>query len=162
MKKSFSRFFIFPFITASITLVIVFLPFRSYGQSVGSCSDATDLTNKTENQLKDYLAQCEKEIADQQKNLDSQQQQSKTIKGDISSLTTKINKAKLDINGKNVIIENLSREISSKNQKIGELSFKPQDSVNSLGQLMRKTLAMSSGMVQISLQVHEDAECGRV
>lgn len=144
MKKSFSRFFIFPFIPVLIILVIVFLPFQSYGQAVSSCSNVSDLTNKTEDQLKAYLAQCEKEIADQQKNLDSQQNQSKTIKGDISALTNKINKTQLDIKSKNVVIESLSREIISKNQTINELSSKLQDKLNSLGQLMRKTLELDN------------------
>ena len=129
-------------ITVFIYGLFVFGPIISFAQDVGSCSDLTDIDKKSETELRAYLAQCEKEIQDQQIELDGQQKQSKTIKGDISILTTKISKARLDIKAKNAIITQLSRQISSKNAKIGELTSSLQNKKESLAQLIRKTLEM--------------------
>jgi peptidoglycan hydrolase CwlO-like protein len=128
--------------SAFLAFVLSVLPLQSLAQSAISCSDITDISQKSEDQLRQYLNECEKEIADQQVQLDGQEQQSKSIKGDISILTTKISQSKLDIKAKNALIEQLSRQISSKNATIGQLSSKLQDKKDSLAQLIRKTMEL--------------------
>jgi len=121
-------------------------------QSVSSCTDITNLSQKSEDELKAYLAQCEKEIAEQQALLNEQAKQSKTITGDISILTTKINKAKLDIKSRNAVITKLSKEIGSKEQKISQLEFNLENKKESLAQLIRKTLELDqSSLVYLLL-----------
>jgi membrane-bound lytic murein transglycosylase B len=89
--------------------------------------------------LEAELAALEAEIAVKQKELDGQKGQSKSIQNDISVLTTKINKAKLDIKAKNLTITKLGGEITQKKETINELSDKIDREKESLAQLIRKT-----------------------
>jgi peptidoglycan hydrolase CwlO-like protein len=125
-----------------ILSVTIFAPTVLFAQSSISCTDVSNLSQKSESDLKAYLAQCEKEIAEQQAQLDTQTKQSKTITGDITVLSTKINKAKLDIKARNAVIAKLSKDIGSKKQKIGQLELTLEDKKDSLAQLIRKTLEL--------------------
>ncbi len=89
--------------------------------------------------LEAELASLEAEIAAKQKELDGQKGQSKSLQNDISVLTTKINKAKLDIKAKNLTIAKLGGEITQKKETINELSDKIDREKESLAQLIRKT-----------------------
>lgn len=90
-------------------------------------------------QLESELAALEQEIAAKQKELDGQKGQSKTLQNDIAVLTTKVNKAKLDIKAKNLTITKLGGEITEKKQTIETLSEKIDKEKESLGELIRKT-----------------------
>ncbi len=82
--------------------------------------------------------QLVQEIAQKQKELDSQKGQSGSLSRDISILTTQIKKAKLDIQAKNLVIKKLGGEISQKNQRIVTLVTKIDTEKESLAQLVRK------------------------
>src|SRR3989344_557727 len=140
------------FILIAILGFLFVQPRNIRAQSVSSCTDITNLSQKSEDELKAYLAQCEKEIAEQQALLDEQSKQSKSITGDISILTTKINKAKLDIKSRNAVIAKLSKEIGSKEQKINQLESTLENKKESLSQLIRKTLELDqSSLVYLFL-----------
>lgn len=88
--------------------------------------------------LESELADLEKEIAEKQKELNNQKGQSVSISRDIAILTTQINKAKLDVKAKNLIIKKLGGEINEKSKQIEVLSSKINNEKESLAQLIRK------------------------
>lgn len=88
--------------------------------------------------LEAELANLEKEIAAKQKELDQQKGQSVSLSRDISILSAQIEKSKLDIRAKNLIIQKLGGEITAKNKKIEALSSKLSKEKESLAQLIRK------------------------
>ncbi|MCX6756446.1 MAG: lytic murein transglycosylase [Candidatus Nomurabacteria bacterium] len=102
---------------------------------------ADDLSNAQadRSKLEMELANLEQEIAAKQRELDGQKGQSKTLSGDIKILITQINKAKLDINAKNLTIKKLGGEIVQKNKKIQTLTEKIESEKQTLGQLVRKS-----------------------
>lgn len=106
-------------------------------------------------QLESELAKLEKEIAAKQKELESQKGKSVSISRDISILTAQIQKSKLDIKAKNLIIQKLGGEISAKNKKIEALSTKIDKEKESLAQLIRKERQMDDKSI-ISLILSQD------
>ncbi len=88
--------------------------------------------------LEAELVQLDIEKARLEKQLNSQKGQSTSISRDIAILTTQINKSKLDIKAKNLIIQKLGGEISQKNQQIKILNSKIENQKDSLSQLIRK------------------------
>lgn len=88
--------------------------------------------------LEAELSKLEKEIAQKEKELASQKGQSVSLSRDIAVLTSQIQKSKLDIKAKNLIIQKLGGEISNKNQEISALSVKIEREKESLAQLLRK------------------------
>lgn len=88
--------------------------------------------------LEAELAKLEKEIAEKEKELAGQKGQSVSLSRDISVLTSQIQKSKLDIKAKNLVIQKLGGEISNKNQEISALSVKIEKEKESLAQLLRK------------------------
>jgi predicted RNase H-like nuclease (RuvC/YqgF family) len=88
--------------------------------------------------LESELSALEQEIAQKQKELNKQKGQSVSISRDIAILTTQINKAKLDIKAKNLIIQKLGGEINEKNKTIQTLTTKIENEKESLAQLLRK------------------------
>ena len=88
--------------------------------------------------LEAELAKLEKEIAEKEKELAGQKGQSVSLSRDIAILTSQIQKSKLDIKAKNLVIQKLGGEISNKNQEISALSVKIDREKESLAQLLRK------------------------
>lgn len=88
--------------------------------------------------LEAELAKLEKEITAKQKELEAQKGQSVSISRDISILNAQIQKSKLDIKNKNLIIQKLGGEIIVKNKKIEALSTKIEKEKESLAQLLKK------------------------
>ncbi len=89
--------------------------------------------------LEAELAKLEAEIAQKTAELNSQKGQSASISGDIKVLTTQIEKAKLNIKAKNLVISKLTSEINEKNNTITNLDDKLFKTKESLAQLIRKT-----------------------
>lgn len=94
--------------------------------------------------LEAELAKLEKEIAAKQKELDNQKGQSVSISRDISILNSQIQKSKLDIKNKNLVIQKLGGEIVVKNKKIEALSTKIEKEKESLAQLLKKERQMDN------------------
>ncbi len=88
--------------------------------------------------LQQELSKLETEIAQKQKELDSQKGQSVSLSRDITILTTQISKAKLDIKSRNLTITKLGGEINQKNTAIRSLTEKIELEKESLAQLLRK------------------------
>lgn len=88
--------------------------------------------------LESELAQLEKEIALKQKELEKQKGKSVSLSRDISILNAQIEKSKLDIRSKNLLIQKLGGEINAKSKKIEALSTKIEKEKESLAQLIRK------------------------
>lgn len=88
--------------------------------------------------LEAELSNLEQEIAAKQKELDKQKGNSVSLSRDISILTSQIEKSKLDIKAKTLIIQKLGGEITAKNNTIVALSTKIDKEKESLAQLIRK------------------------
>lgn len=99
---------------------------------------ALDNAQSQKQALERELAQLENEIAQKQKELAGQKGHSVSISRDISILTTKIQKSKLNIQSKNLTIKKLGGEITQKNNEIKTLSNKIEDTKESLAQILRK------------------------
>jgi membrane-bound lytic murein transglycosylase B len=92
-----------------------------------------------EAELRAQLADIEKQIADQQVVLEDKQQETASIARDIAILTAEISKAKLNIQAKNIVIQQLGSDISVKTGTIGDLETKIEEGKQTLGQLLRQT-----------------------
>jgi len=100
---------------------------------------ASDAVSQREAQLKAELEANLREQEQIKSFLSEKQQEGGSIERDIAILTAQINEAKLIIREKNIIIEQLGKDIGVKNVVIGELDGKIESGKISLAQLMRKT-----------------------
>ena len=106
-------------------------------------------------QLESELSVLEQEIAQKQKELDTQKGQSVSLSRDIAILTTQIKKAQLDIKAKNLIIKKLGGEITQKNTQIKTLQDKIETEKESLAQLIRKDREIDNKSI-IALVLSQD------
>jgi len=90
-------------------------------------------------ELEKNLAALEGQIAEQQKILDVRQRESVTLERDRDILNAKIERAKLSIRARTLVIEGLSREIADKETRIDSLSGKIGREKESLAALIRRT-----------------------
>jgi septal ring factor EnvC (AmiA/AmiB activator) len=134
-----SIFAVFVFAVSSLQLPTVF------AQTTGNAQ--LGLAQSERAALEDQLAQLEAEIAQKQQELKGQQGQSQTLSNDIAVLKTKINKAKLDIKAKNIVITQLGGEITDKSNEIQSLSDKIDNEKESLAQLIRNTNNMDQSTI---------------
>ena len=131
-----------------LPVVFAFVSFVYVGVATAE-SDSTvscggDLDGKTDKELELALKQCEKEIEEQKKLLNSKQRETVTIERDISILKYKIAKAKSDIRAREIRIRRLQREIAKKEKEIAELSEKVDTIKASLASIIRKTAELDS------------------
>ena len=126
----FKRFFIFTF--------VFILAFSPYVQVFAADSLQLQNAQADRAKLEAELARLENEIAQKQKELEGQKGQSVSLSRDISVLTTQINKSKLDIKAKDLVIKKLGGEIVEKNKTIQSLTEKIELEKQSLAQLIRK------------------------
>ncbi len=136
-KKRFSFILIFAF----------FFGVLAYQVPKISADVVLDNAQADKARLEAELAKLEKEIAAKQKELDGQKGQSASISRDISILNSQIQKSKLDIKNKNLVIQKLGGEIVVKNKKIEALSTKIEKEKESLAQLLRKERQMDNKSV---------------
>jgi len=127
MKKSFSFIFI----------VLIIMGCLAY-QTPVIADVLLENAQADKAKLEAELANLEKEIAAKQKELDTQKGQSVSISRDISILRSQIDKSKLDIKAKNLVIQRLGGEITAKTKTIQALSTKIDKEKESLAQLIRK------------------------
>lgn len=127
------RYFLF-----SVFLIAIILSPHSLNKPY-VYADQLDITQAEKAQLESELSSLEQQIIQKQKELDGQKGQSASLSRDISILTTQINKAKLDIQAKNLMIKKLGGEIVQKNSQILTLTQKIEIEKESLAQLIRKS-----------------------
>ncbi len=131
MRRSFRHCFVF---------VLIFCLIGNYlnGYLVAYADQALQNAQADKAALEAELQTLEQEIAQKQQELANQKGQSVSLSRDIAILTTQINKSKLDIQAKNLIIKKLGGEITDKNQEIVTLTTKVETEKESLAQLIRK------------------------
>lgn len=96
------------------------------------------VTDTERKQLESELAQLQIEIDQKQRELDSQKKNSASLSRDVTLLTTEINQAKLKIQQKNKILQQLGGQITQKNKTIQTLDQKRAAQEESLSQILRK------------------------
>ncbi|MBP6911644.1 MAG: lytic murein transglycosylase [Candidatus Pacebacteria bacterium] len=97
------------------------------------------LTPEERTKLEAELAQLELEIKEKEALLSQQKKQTGSIKNDIDVLTSEIEKTRLDIKAKALLITKLSNEISTKEVVIETLEEKARREKDSLRRLLQKT-----------------------
>ncbi len=122
----------------SIILVISVTVFNVVPPKITRADQLLQNAQDDKARLESELADLEKLIAAKQKELTTQKGQSASISRDIAILTSQIDKSKLDIKAKNLVITKLGGEITQKSKKIEALSVKISNEQDSLAQLIRK------------------------
>lgn len=97
-----------------------------------------------EKQLRAELEKTEKEIAQWTITLNAKKQETASIQRDAEILAGKIEQAKLVIKAKNLAIQTIGKDISQKEETIGQLNQKIDRGKESLGELIRKTNEMDA------------------
>src|SRR3989344_4226049 len=108
---------------------------------ITSAADATDVAARRA-QLEQDLAKLEQEIASQQQILSGKQQERQSLERDVAILNAQIEKAKLSIRARDLSIQKLSEDISSKANTIVALDEKVVRERQSLAEILRKTNAL--------------------
>lgn len=135
-------------LTLGLTLSAFFL---SPAQETSAQADESSVA-KREAELRAELAKTEKEIAQWTITLNSKRQESASFERDAEILAAKIEQAKLVIKAKNLAIQTLGKDITAKEQTIGQLVAKIDRSKESLSELVRKTNEMDSyTIVEVAL-----------
>lgn len=112
--------------------------------SVATTAHAAESVSEREARLRKELAQVEKEQAETEVILRGAQGQTASIERDILILTTKIKAAKLNIQAKNIIIEQLTKDIGTKDKTIATLEERIERGRESLAQIYQKTYQLDS------------------
>lgn len=94
--------------------------------------------------LEAELANLEKEINAQSDILNKKQRESVSLERDIAILNANIEKAKLSIRARTLVVEGLVGEISSKSRTIGKLSAQLEREREALGELIKQTNEIDS------------------
>src|SRR3989344_3927924 len=90
-------------------------------------------------QLEQELSAIEAEIAAQKKLLQGKQRERVSLERDVAILDAQIEKAKLSIRARNLVIQKLTGDIGVKEVVIGDLTEKIDREKESLAQLLRRT-----------------------
>ncbi len=129
------------FLGTTIFLVAVF--FHAPTFLVAHAQTAEDVATR-ERQLRAELDKTEKEIAQWTITLNAKKQETASIERDAEILAGKIEQAKLVIKAKNLAIQTIGKDISLKEETIGQLNQKIERGRESLGELIRKTNEMDA------------------
>ncbi len=101
-----------------------------------------NIENKTNAELQQILDECDKEIAAQQKIIDANRDQQKTLNKGISDLSATINKSQLEIKAKATQIKKLGDNITEKKQYIGKLETRMEEIKKSISRMLRETYSV--------------------
>ncbi len=130
---------IFFVVSFFVLLAVVFsFQFHIFTARAQSADDVA----KRQAELQAQLDQTEKEIAQWTITLNAKKQETASIQRDAEILAGKIAQAKLVIIAKNLAIQTLGKDITAKEQTIGQLNDKIGRGKESLGDLIRKTNEM--------------------
>lgn len=144
MKNGFSVFFFVYFAVALFffaTFSAINFPLPAHAQSAQNINESIA---EREARLRAELAQTEKEIEQWRTILKNKQSETASIQRDADILNAKIAEAKLVIKARNIAIEQLGKEIKTKEQTIESLNEKIERGRESLSQLIRKTNEIDS------------------
>lgn len=132
MSQYFKRnvFFVRGIILALFVGLVFVLPLQTIAQSSVS---------KTKVELEAELVELEREIVAQQELLDGKTRERVSVERDVAILNAKINRAKLEIRQRNLVINSIGSEIKGKESAIGSLNERLARQKESLAQLIRKT-----------------------
>lgn len=128
-----------PISPVTYLFVALFSSFFLFFLTMPTFVQAQALTPDQKAQLERELAQVEIEQKQAEAALSSAQNQSASLKRDITILDAKIKVAQLNIRAKNLLIEGLGKDIKSKETYIGQLENRIDRGRNTLAQIMRKT-----------------------
>src|SRR5437870_501554 len=103
-----------------------------------------NLTPEQERDLRDELAQMEKQIGEQKTTLNQKQGEAVSISRDISILDAKIKQAKLKIRAHEISIQNLGKDIEVKKNTIEALSERIAKGKESLARILERTEALDN------------------
>ncbi|MEK7614677.1 MAG: hypothetical protein AAB428_03370 [Patescibacteria group bacterium] len=121
--------------------VVVFLLFAVVGEPIylnrAHAQSADDVATRRA-KLENDLNILESQIEAQQEIVESKQKQAVSLERDISIIDASIKKANLSIKARDIAIQQLTNNISSKQKIIGVLSEKLDRELESLAQLIRK------------------------
>ena len=126
----------------SLSIGIVLFGFVAGSSKV--LAQADGVVNSRRETLERELEKLEKEIELQSQVLGQKQKERQSLERDISILNAKIDKARLSIRARNLVIDKLAAEIKEKEKTIGVLSGKIEREKESLAQLIRKTNEIDS------------------
>jgi membrane-bound lytic murein transglycosylase B len=118
------------------------IPLEAYAQALSAAEQAA---------LQAQLVQVEAEEAAAQKTLSNAQAQSSSLQRDILILDTKIKAAQLNIKAKNLLIQTLGQDITTKEKTIGTLEGRIDQGKESLAQIMRKTSELDDYSIPVLL-----------
>lgn len=119
-----------------------------------SCSDSVD--GKSDKQLQAILDQCDAEINEQKKILGNAQKQSSELEKAIAETTYNINKTQLEIKARNAKIKQLSENIITKTEYIGELSVRMVEIRKSIRKMMKNSYDISNISIVETILSSED------
>lgn len=129
------------FFAIIVSGTIIFHTFTSvFAQSAPSVAQV----EARQKELQAELAKTEKEIAEWTTILDAKRQETGSIKRDTEILAAKVAQTKLVIKAKNLAIQTLGKDISKKEETIGQLDSKIERGKESLSGLIRRTNEMDS------------------
>ncbi len=122
---------------ASLALIVLVVALSAH------LANAQDV-NSRRAQLEQDLATLEQEIADQQKILESKQQERVSLERDLAILNASIEKSKLSIKARDIEIAQLKDDIAGKTTIIAGLSGRLDRERESLAQILRQTNQLDS------------------
>ncbi len=107
-------------------------------------------------QLQQELNQLEAQIQQQQQILNDKQNQQQSLERDIAILNAQITQAQLSIKARNIVIDQLTSDISDKNQTIGTLNAQLQSELTSLGAIMREKDQLDTAPLMVAVLSSQD------
>jgi len=120
-------------------LIISLMAGTAISLQASTACDASNITNKPEAELKEYLQKCEEEAAKAQAVLNQTKTEVRSIDGVVKTLQTKITSAEKTIKNKNSLIVELGSEIRTRQARIEELEADIARGKESLAELIRRT-----------------------
>lgn len=132
-----------------ITVVMIAVSFLSAPQL--SAQTSTDVDARRA-QLQAELAELEKQIDSQRSLVREKQREAVSLERDISILEAQIKQSRLEIQARDIAIRNLGVEIGNKNETISDLDAKLDREKRSLAQLLRRTRELDkASLLEVAL-----------
>src|SRR3989344_2185626 len=142
--------------TFALILIIGFLAVLNHGHTLAQEACTDQIAGKSRVQLEQELEACNKEIAEWTEILNKTKKDSASFATDIAALTAKINAAQANIKGKNIAINNLTKDIATKQSEISVLDTRIDQGKRAIADILRKTNDINSySLVEAIFQTKE-------